>query len=90
VPFLKKIAKSDDKIKTTRNIIKQETGKILVTEQIPSLLINDEKIKDPEMVSDVFNNLFLSIAENLKLHQVGKKDRIYFFQRCISSQIPWY
>jgi hypothetical protein len=36
---------SDDKIKTTWNIIKQETGKIHVTEQMPSLLINNKKKK---------------------------------------------
>jgi hypothetical protein len=41
------MAKSDNKIKTIRNIIKQETGKIDVTKQMPSLLINDDKIKDP-------------------------------------------
>jgi hypothetical protein len=31
---------------------------------MPSLLTNDEKIKDPEKVADVFNNFFLSIAES--------------------------
>jgi hypothetical protein len=41
------IAKSDNKMKTTWNIIKQETEKTHVTEQMPSLLINNEKIKDP-------------------------------------------
>jgi hypothetical protein len=40
------IAKSCNKINTTSNIMKKETGKINVTEQMPSLLINDEKIKD--------------------------------------------
>jgi hypothetical protein len=39
---------------------------------MPSHQINDEKIQDPEKVADVFNNFFLSIAENLNLHQVGK------------------
>jgi hypothetical protein len=70
------IAKSDNKIKTTWDIIKQKTGKIHVTEQMPTLVINDEKIKDPEKVADVFNSFFLSIAENLNLHQVGKEDPI--------------
>jgi len=46
------------------NIIKYETGKIHVTGQMFCLLINDEKIKDPEKVADVFNSFFLSIAEN--------------------------
>jgi hypothetical protein len=44
-----------------------------------SFLINDEKIKDPEKVSDVSNSFFLSIAENLNLHHVGKEVPISFF-----------
>jgi hypothetical protein len=32
---------------------------------MPSLIINDEKIKDPAKVADVFNSFFLSVAENL-------------------------
>jgi hypothetical protein len=39
---------------------------------MPSLLINDEKIKDTDKVADVFNSFFPSIAENLNLHQMGK------------------
>jgi hypothetical protein len=39
------IAKSDDKIKTTWNIIEQDTVKIHVTEQMPSLLKNNRKNK---------------------------------------------
>jgi hypothetical protein len=31
-----------------------------------------EKIKDPDEAADVFNSFFLSIGENLDLHQVGK------------------
>jgi hypothetical protein len=74
------IAKSDNKIKTTWNIIKQETEKIHVTEQMPSLLINDEKLKEPEKVADVFNGFFLSVAENLNLHQLGKEDPTSFLK----------
>jgi hypothetical protein len=53
---------------------------------MPSLLTN-EKIKDSGKVADVFNSFFLSIAENLNLHQVGKEHPISF-KRCISLQIP--
>jgi hypothetical protein len=35
---------------------------------MPSLLIKDEKIKDPEKVADVFNGFFLSVFEILILH----------------------
>jgi hypothetical protein len=65
----------------TCNIIKQDTGKIHVTEQIPSLLIiNNEKIKDPEKVANVFSSFFLSVAENLNVRQVGKEDPISFLK----------
>jgi hypothetical protein len=72
------IAKSNNKIKATQNIIKQETGKIHVTEQLPYLVINDENRKDPEKVADVFNSFFHSSAENLNLHQVRKKIQFLF------------
>jgi hypothetical protein len=39
------IAKYDNKIKTTWNIIKQDTWKIHAREQMPSLLINERNEK---------------------------------------------
>jgi hypothetical protein len=45
-PYSRLIAKSDNKIKTTWNIIKTETGKIHLSEQKPSLLTNNKKVKD--------------------------------------------
>jgi membrane protease subunit (stomatin/prohibitin family) len=54
------IAKYDNKIKTTWNIMKKEPMKIHVREQMPSFLINDGKIKDPEKVAGVFNSFFPS------------------------------
>jgi hypothetical protein len=35
-----------------------------------ALSSNKRKIKDPEKVADVFKSFFLSIVENLNLHQV--------------------
>jgi hypothetical protein len=49
------------------------------TDQMPSILINDEKIKATEKI-DVFNSLFLSVTENLSLHQVSKDDPVYFLK----------
>jgi hypothetical protein len=42
------IARSYTEIKTTWNIIKHDRGKLHLTVQIPSLLLNDRKIKDPK------------------------------------------
>jgi hypothetical protein len=47
---------------------------------MPSLLINNEKLKSPEKVADAFNSFFLSVAENINLHQVGKEDPICFLR----------
>jgi hypothetical protein len=60
----------------TWNIVKTETGKIHLPEQMPSHLINGEKVKDPGKVADAFNKFFLTITENLNKHQAGKEDAI--------------
>jgi hypothetical protein len=60
--FNRLIAKSDYKIKTTWNVIKQQTRKMPVTEQMPFLLINVEKIKYPEKFAYVLNSSFLSFS----------------------------
>jgi hypothetical protein len=44
--YNKLIAKSDNKTKTTWSIVKRETGKIHLTEQMLSLLTNYKKVKD--------------------------------------------
>jgi len=56
------IAKPNNKIKTTSSIIKKETGKVHSVEQIPNLLVNDEKLKDPTDMANAFNNFFTTIT----------------------------
>jgi hypothetical protein len=70
--YSRHIAQSDNKIKTW-NTIKRKTGKIHFTEQMPSLLTNNEKLKDQGTVPNAFNNLF---SNSLNLHQVGREDAI--------------
>jgi hypothetical protein len=74
-PYCRLIAKSDNQIKTIWNILKYETGKLHLAEQIPSLLIDDEEVKDPEVIADAFY-FFLRISENLNLHQEVRGDDI--------------
>jgi hypothetical protein len=45
---------------------------------MPSLLRNDEKHKNTR-IADIFNSFFLSVAENLNLHQVGERRPNFFF-----------
>ena len=40
------IAKYNNKIKTTQNIMKKQTGEVNSVEQLLTLLVNDEKLKD--------------------------------------------
>jgi hypothetical protein len=70
--YCRLIAKSDNLIKTTWNIIRYEIGKLYLTEEIPSLLINDEEAKNTDVTADAFNTFLLTITENLNLHQEVK------------------
>jgi hypothetical protein len=45
--YYRLIEKAGNKIKTTWNIIKHETGKLQQMEQIPPDLIKNEKFNDP-------------------------------------------
>ena len=56
-------AKSNNKINTTWNIIKEDTGKTHSVELVPTLLANDEKFKDPRNVAHAFNTFFITITE---------------------------
>jgi hypothetical protein len=47
-------AKSDNKTKTTWNIIKNETGRMNPTEQVPSSLVNMGTLKDQRTVANDF------------------------------------
>jgi len=64
------IAKSNKKIRTTWNIINKETGKVHLVEQVPTLLVNDEKLKDPTDVANAFNNFLITITEKLNIQQI--------------------
>ena len=68
------IAKSNNKIRTTWNIIKKETGTVHAVEQVPTLLVNDEKLRDPTDMAFAFNNFFIKITEKLRMQQAGKGD----------------
>jgi hypothetical protein len=78
-------AKSDNKIKTTWNIIKFQSGKLHLTEQIPSDLINSEKANDPQIIADAFNTFFLQILENLSLHHEESGDVISFLKKAFPT-----
>jgi hypothetical protein len=69
-------------------MIKRETEKIHFTEQMPSLLTNNETVKDSGTVANAFNNFFLAITESLNLHQVGREDAISFLKDAFPVKFP--
>jgi hypothetical protein len=42
--------------------------------------INDEKVKDPEVIAVSFNTIFLTITENLNVHQEVRADVISYLK----------
>jgi hypothetical protein len=69
-------AKYNNKIKTTWNIIKKKIGKVRSVEQVPTLLVNSEKLKYPTEVAKAFNNFFITITEKLNNCQIEKRAAI--------------
>ena len=53
--------------------------------QVPTLLVNDEKLKDPTDMAFAFNDFFITITEKLNVQQRQKGDaisllKIYFLE----------
>ena len=63
------IAKTDNKIKTTWNIIKNGTGRMNPIEQVPTSLVNIGTLKDQTTVTNNFKNFFLTTLEKSNIHK---------------------
>jgi hypothetical protein len=68
--------------------VKRETGKVHVTEQIPSVFTDSGKVKDRGRVVNAFNNFFLTITESLNLHKMGKEDAVSFLKDTFPVKFP--
>jgi hypothetical protein len=63
----------NNKIKTTCNIIKKETGKAHSTEQVFYVLMKVGKLKDPENMTTAIDDFFvITITEKLHIRHVKK------------------
>jgi hypothetical protein len=51
-------------VKTTLNIVKKETGKVHSVEKFPTLLVKNEKLKDPTKVANACNNFSEQLLKN--------------------------
>jgi hypothetical protein len=74
------IAKCDNKIKTKRNIIKNETVRMHPIEQVTTALVNIGTLKDQTTVANTFNNFFLAASEKLNIHKFDEGDAISFLK----------
>jgi uncharacterized protein (UPF0147 family) len=67
---------------------KKETGNVHSVEQLPTLLVNDEKLKDPRNVASAFNNFFITITEKLNIQQIEKRDAISILKDLFRGNFP--
>jgi len=63
--YKKQILTSQNKTRTTWNIVRSETGKKTEKEDITSLSINGTLIQNQQTIANFFNNYFATVAEKL-------------------------
>ena len=73
--YNKEILNSNNKMKTTLNIIKRETGKKVNNEDLYLSNTDGNMNGNYQIISDSFNNYFLSIAEKI-IHNIPYKNKI--------------
>jgi hypothetical protein len=45
-------------------------------EQVPTLPVSDESLKDPRNMAKAFNNFFITITEKLNIQQIEEGDAV--------------
>lgn len=82
------ILNSNNKIKTTWNIIKKECGKFRSKEEIYTLVTNNSKTSDTTEIANIFNKYFLSITDNLNITQNNNNNAIDFLKVSVPTNFP--
>jgi hypothetical protein len=67
--YFRLIAKFSSKVKMTWTIIRNETGQLYANEQIRCLLVYNEKLKDPKIVTNAFNKCLI-VAEKFNIKEM--------------------
>jgi hypothetical protein len=62
----KLIHNSQNKAKTTWGILNKESGRSKIRSEVQALIMEGEKITDPQIIAETFNDYFVAIAENVK------------------------
>jgi hypothetical protein len=55
---------------------------------VPTLLVSDEKFKDPSNVANASNNFFVTITEKLNIQQIGKGGTISILKYLFPGIFP--
>jgi hypothetical protein len=58
------------------------------TEQVPSLVVSNEKLKDPKIMANAFNNFFLTVTEKLNVQKFQKANVISFLKDSFPGNFP--
>jgi hypothetical protein len=82
------VAKSNNKIKTTWNIIKKEGGEVHSVDQVPSLPVYDAKSEDAKNMANVFNNFFATVTEKLNMQQIETGHAISVLKDSFPGKFP--
>jgi len=56
--------------------------------QVPSLLVNGEKLKDPADVANACNYFFITVTEKLNIPQIQKGDAISVLKGSFCGNFP--
>ena len=54
----------------------------------PSLVMGNEKLKEPESLANAFNNYFLTVAEQLNVQKSEKGDAISLLKESFPGNFP--
>jgi hypothetical protein len=58
------------------------------TEQVLSIVVSSEKLKDPKSMASAFNNFFLTVTEKLNIQKFEKGDIISFLKGALPGNFP--
>jgi hypothetical protein len=58
------------------------------TEQVVSLVVSNEKLKDPKSMANAFNNFFLTVTEKLNVQKFEKGSAISFLKDSFPGNFP--
>jgi hypothetical protein len=77
-----------NKIKTTWDIVKVESGKKTVNEDVQSLNIEGKSTNNPQAIASAFNKYFLSLVEKTYLNNNNNNNTIYYLSHAFNNLFP--